>query len=209
MPNLNSADDFMAAATGHFLVSHETLARLKIYAELLEKWQPKINLVSATTIPFMWERHFFDSAQLVKYLPNTPASIVDFGSGAGFPGLVLAAFDYQVTLIESDQKKTAFMQEVAAKAGLKNIRFINKRIEEISPFKVDFISARALSGLSGLLGYAAPYLALGAQALFLKGAEVNEELTLAQEKWHIDYSLHSSLSDKKAKLVHIRKASRR
>lgn len=207
MPKITSPEAFARACAGFTSVSHETLAAITIYADLLVKWQSRINLVSNTTLPDLWERHFLDSAQMVAHLP-TGSRLVDLGSGAGFPGLVLAAFGYPVTLIESDQKKVAFMMEVARQSGIKTARFENQRIEKATPIEADFVTARALADVGQLLEYAEPYMKTGAQALFLKGDRVNEELTLASTKWHIDFQVSPSLTDPKAAVLLIRKASR-
>lgn len=208
MPKPMVPDDFIAACRPFVAVSHETIHRLKIYADLLAKWQTKINLVSASTLPDLWHRHFLDSAQLVKFFP-AESVIADIGSGAGFPGLVLAAFGYRVTMIESDQKKVAFMAEVVRQAGIKTASFQNCRIEKANIFKVDIVTARALADVSQLLDYAAPFMGLGAKGLFLKGSHVTEELTLAAQKWHMDTDVSPSLTDPDASVLLVRKATRR
>lgn len=210
MNKINNINDFLQAASPHFPVSHETANKLKMYASLLEKWQQKINLVSPSTIPDLWLRHFLDSAQLIKHLPKEKTKIMDFGSGAGFPGLVLAAFGHDIAVIESDQKKVAFMQEVARVAEIKTVTFFAERIENL-PIQqgVKFITARALAPLEALLDYAYPHLVLGAEALFLKGDDAAEELTLAGKKWHMDFVCYPSQTEPSATVLHIRKAVRR
>ncbi len=118
-------------------VSRETLARLERYAELLEKWNRRINLVGRGTIDDLWRRHMLDSAQLLPLIPDSAESLVDLGSGAGFPGLVLAICGVEnVHLIESDRKKSAFLREVARETAAP-VTIHNKRIEEIESFQVD------------------------------------------------------------------------
>ena len=143
-------------------VSRETLARFESYAALLKKWNPRINLVAESTLADLWRRHFLDSAQLQALLPpapeNRPLEIVDLGSGAGFPGLVLAILGAgTVTLLESDQRKTTFLRE-AARLTNTEIIVINQRIEAISAIPADVVTARALAPLPRLLSLAAPFL---------------------------------------------------
>lgn len=171
-------------------VSRETMERLQTYADLLVKWQKAINLVGPDTIPDLWRRHFLDSALLHPLIPPTPARVVDFGSGAGFPGLVLALMgDQEVHLIESDARKIAFLRE-AVRLTSAPVVLHHGRIEQIRPFPVDIITARALAPVAVLLGYTEPYLALSAdrscRCLFLKGRGVEQELTDAEKLWNMN-----------------------
>ena len=126
-----------------FSVSCETEKKLLVYEEMLKKWQNKINLISNSTINEIWERHFFDSAQLIKFIPHGTIKLLDLGSGAGFPGIILSIMGVdEVLLVESDKRKAIFMSEVGRNLGL-NIKIINERIENVAPFKVDIITARA------------------------------------------------------------------
>jgi len=164
-----------------FKVSRETLASLSAYVALLAKWQPRINLVSPATLPDIWDRHILDSAQLLPHLPMVPAHqrcrILDIGSGAGFPGLVLAILGAgDVQLVESDQRKAAFLQTVIRELGL-SARVSNQRIETLSACQPDVITARALAALPKLMSLISPQLHNGLTCLFLKGASVEEELT--------------------------------
>lgn len=175
-------------------VSHETVLKLQAYEELLKKWQAKINLVSPTTLNDIWPRHFYDSAQLLSYISDDQR-VLDFGSGAGFPAMVLAIMGVkQVTAIESDQRKMAFLQEVARITETK-INLINQRIEAVAPFEVDVITARAFAPLDKLLGFAAPWWRDGVRGIFLKGANVKEELTAASALWHIECRCEASRAD--------------
>ena len=174
-------------------VSRETVERLQTYAELLVKWQAKINLVGPATLPDLWRRHMLDSAQMAHYLPEGP--VLDLGSGAGFPGLVLAIMTGQpVNLVESDVRKCAFLREAARVTGA-NAVIHNKRIETIEPFPVASVTARALASLDKLLDWAAPFLQQRTQCLFLKGRSVDEELTQAGEHWNMAARRVASLSD--------------
>ena len=177
---MNSSD---IAVIESFGVSRETLERLKIYAELLHKWQAKMNLVSNSTLHEIWLRHFADSLQLLKYRKDAKIWL-DLGSGAGFPGLPIAIHFASgdkggfVHLIERDSKKCAFMREVARETGAAahihhgEITTIVKDLGEI-----DLVVSRAVASLSTLLGWASPLLNGGAVALFLKGQDMDKELT--------------------------------
>ncbi len=134
-------------------VPRETFDRLLEFDRVLMDWSERHNLIARSTIKDRWERHFFDSAQLVPLLPETVKTLVDLGSGAGFPGLVLAAMlaprGTQVTLIESTQKKCAFLREAGAAMGLENLKVVPERIESVGlGFKPDIITARALARLT-------------------------------------------------------------
>lgn len=161
----------------------EIEAGLAVYAELLLKWQRTINLVSATTLPHIWTRHFADSLQVSQAMPEARIW-VDLGSGAGFPGLVTAIAlkglpGALVHLIDSDQRKCAFLREVSRETGAPTIVH-NARIEDVAPEigdPIDAVSARALAPLPQLLDYAAIFLRKGARGVFLKGQHLDDELT--------------------------------
>ncbi len=187
-------------ATG---VSRETLARLETYAALLVKWNRAINLVGRSTIGDLWRRHMLDSAQLIPLLPEPPPGrpriIVDLGSGAGFPGLVLAMLGAGEThLIEADARKAVFLGEVA-RATETQVAIHATRIEALRPFPADVVTARACAGLARLLDYAAPFLEPGPdrrrRCLFLKGQRVDRELTAAENRWKITTRRIASRSD--------------
>lgn len=173
--NIYGAAEFQAD-TG---VSRETLARLELYAELLIKWNRAINLVGPATLPDLWRRHMLDSAQLLRLLPEKPdLSVADLGSGAGFPGLVLALCNIgKVHLVEADQKKATFLRQVLRETGA-TAEIHCCRIETLSDLQVDLVTARALAPLSDLVTYAAPLLKADGCCLFLKGRGVEDELTL-------------------------------
>ena len=147
-------------------VSRETLARLESYAALLEKWSRAINLVGRDTLPDLWGRHMLDSAQLVDHLPpppqDRPRRLLDLGSGAGFPGLVLAILGAgELHLVEADGKKCGFLREAAraSKTSGAEVTVHHTRIESLPPLAVDVVTARALAPLPRLLELAAPFLA--------------------------------------------------
>jgi 16S rRNA (guanine527-N7)-methyltransferase len=182
-------DGFQSATN----VSRETLDRLKVYADLLLKWQKAINLVSKKTLPDLWQRHMLDSAQLFDIAQSiiseqgadarhlSECSWLDLGSGAGFPGLVLSIMGVgQMHLVESDARKCTFMREVARETGA-NVIFHTCRIEKLpeqkdNPGQVDFISARALAKTDKLLEWATPFRSQNTVCLFPKGQDVDFEL---------------------------------
>jgi 16S rRNA (guanine527-N7)-methyltransferase len=185
-------------------VSRETLIRLEVYAEMLKDWQTRMNLVSRSSLDDLWRRHFLDSAQLFRLLSPEPSPLFDLGSGAGFPGLVLAIMGVpDVTLIESNQKKSSFLREVAKETGTKVTVFSDRAEQFYGPAPARTIVARALAPLEKLIPLAKPLLARGGEFLFLKGARADEELTVAQEKWHIDVERIRSLSDDQATILRI------
>lgn len=189
------------------IVSRETMDRLKTYQHLLETWQQKINLVSASTLPHLWERHFEDSLQLLSHLPPGEISLVDLGSGAGFPGLVLALArpdDLKVTLVESDLRKSLFLENVSRETKVK-VTVLTERIESLKgKIKGDVITARALAPLVDLLEYAYPLMKEGAFGLFLKGKDAEKEIEEAQKKWEFDLEIFPSLTDSKGHLLKIK-----
>lgn len=190
----------LAAATG---VSRETIERLSAYAALLVKWQARINLVSASTLTDLWRRHMLDSAQLLPLLPEGTTSLIDLGSGAGFPGLVLAILGIpEVHLIESDQRKCVFLAEAARAAGAK-ATIHNKRIEQIEGLSAGVVTARACAPLDLLLTYAQRFLWHGGKVLFLKGAAVEEEVAAARKNWQMEIERFPSTSDPKGCILRI------
>jgi 16S rRNA (guanine527-N7)-methyltransferase len=172
-----------AAARALLPIAPETEARLAVFTDLLLKWQKVINLVSAATLPQLWTRHFIDSLQVQAVAPEVRLW-VDLGSGAGFPGLVtaIALADVpgaQVHLIDSDQRKCAFLREVSRETGAPAVVHTG-RIEDIAPKipgQIGAVSARALAPMPQLLAYAAIFLEKGALGVFLKGQHVEAELT--------------------------------
>lgn len=184
-------------------VSRETLERLEVYARLLTKWQKAINLVSAATLADVWRRHFLDSGQIFRHLPQDRCSLLDIGSGAGFPGLVLAILGAEgVHLCESDRRKCVFLREVARETATE-IVVHDCRIEDLPAMKADVVTARALASIDVLLDYAHPYLKNDSICLFLKGRAVQAELTTARKKWKLAETLIPSVSDREGVLVRL------
>ena len=199
-------------ALGHG-VSRETLERLQVLAAAVEKWTKRINLIAPSTLPDIWRRHIADSAQLWELRPEGAGSWIDLGSGAGFPGLVVAAFaadsspSVDVTLVESDQRKAAFLMTAAREMGL-SVEVLVARIETLPARRFDVVSARALASLTILLGLARPFAGAGTVCLFPKGAKAESELTEARRDWHIEAQLHRSLVDPSSQIIEIREFSR-
>ncbi len=173
----------------------EPMERLTVYADLLIRWQQRINLVGPNTIPDLWRRHMLDSWQLYPLLPPTAHRLVDLGSGAGFPGLVLAILGApDPHLIESDSRKAAFLREAARATGTE-ITVHTERIEKVSPLGADIVTARALAPLAKLLPWADRHLAPGGHCLFLKGAGAEDELTEAAKDWMMTCRRTRSITD--------------
>ena len=189
-------------------VSRETLARLEAYAALLTRWSARINLIGRDTIPDLWRRHILDSAQLRSFVPDRVRSMIDLGSGAGLPGLVLAILGVPgVELVEADSRKCAFLRE-AARITEVAVTLRTCRIEAVSPHPVDVVIARACAPLDRLLGLAERFFAPDSECLFLKGERVAEELTLARKGWTMTASLHQSRSDPRGVVLRLQQVAR-
>jgi len=185
------ADGFAAAAG----VSRGTMLRLDAYAALLLAWSTRINLVGRATLDDLWRRHFLDSAQLLPLIPRSARSLVDLGSGAGFPGLVLSILGVPgVELIEADSRKAAFLRE-AARVTAADVAIRGCRVEAVAPHAVDVVTARACAPLDRLLALTERFIGPSSICLFLKGARVEEELTVAGKAWTMAVSRHPSRAD--------------
>jgi len=181
-----------AAATG---VSRETMARLEAYAALLVAWSARINLVGRATLDDLWRRHFLDSAQLLPLIPAGAQSLVDLGSGAGFPGLVLAVLGVPgVELVEADRRKAAFLREAARITDAPAI-IRGCRIEAAAPRPADVLTARGCAPLDRLLALGKRFIEPQTTCLFLKGARAEEELTEAGKAWTMTVARHPSRAD--------------
>lgn len=185
-------------------VSRETLRPIERWLAELTRWNAKINLVSHSTLQDPWRRHVLDSGQLLRLFSPVTERIVDLGSGAGLPGLILAGLGMpDVHLIESDKRKAAFLREAARAMGVK-VTVHACRIEAAPPIKVDMVTARALAPVADLLRLAAPFVQQGGACLFLKGRSLADELTEARETWKIDTVIEPSLSDPGGQVLLIR-----
>ncbi|MGL1920461.1 MAG: 16S rRNA (guanine(527)-N(7))-methyltransferase RsmG [Hyphomicrobiales bacterium] len=213
---------------------------LEEYERFVLKWQKSINLIAPSTTTDIWVRHIIDSAQLFKMLDRTgKKSLVDFGSGGGFPALVIAILDKHadenpnsltVTCVESVNKKSAFLKDVTRRLKL-NVKVQNMRIEAFAEVldsespsvnhnasretyglnekgKFDFVTARALASLDKLMAYSAPFVSFEggdnvSTIFFLKGQDIDKELTEATKCWHIDYDLTDSQTHDMGKIIRI------
>jgi 16S rRNA (guanine527-N7)-methyltransferase len=195
-----------AAAMG---VSHETLARLERYAGLLKDWNRLHNLVSERSLEDLWRRHFWDSAQLAPLIPAGTRTIADLGSGAGFPGLVLAELlrnRVSVTLNEATAKKCAFLVAAAEAMELK-VEVRNQRMEDAATEAFDVVTARACAPLPKLLSYAHHFRGPNTVCLFLKGQNVGPELTEAHKSWKMEVRQIPSLTDPSGVILELRELS--
>lgn len=190
-------------------LTDEHVARLAAHVRLLVQWQERMNLVGRSSLNDVWRRHVLDSAQLVALLPAAPQTIVDLGSGAGFPGMVLAVLSpHAIHLVESNGKKCSFLRELnrvlAARAVIHQ-----RRIEEIRGVEVDYVIARACAPLPKLLEYARPLLKPGGKCLFLKGQKMQEELTESLKRWKMSVEMIRSLSDPAGTILHLGEIAQR
>ena len=196
-------------------VSRETESRLDLYLDLLGQWQTKTNLVAPSTLPHLWTRHVADSLQLLTLAPNA-RTWVDLGSGGGFPGIVLACALAEkpgavVHLVERNSKKAAFLREalrITGAPGIVHATGIEDIVDSIQG-PIDCVTARALAPLHELIGFAEPLVGKGAKALFLKGQDVEAELTEATKCWNIKPILHASLTGGQGWIVELDHIERR
>ncbi|MFV1439850.1 16S rRNA (guanine(527)-N(7))-methyltransferase RsmG [Phaeobacter sp. JH18-32] len=197
---------------GKSYVSRETYDRLKHYESLVKKWSPKINLVAKSTLDSVWDRHIVDSIQICE-LTEFPKTWVDIGSGGGFPGVVVAiiaaerAPDCSITLIESDQRKCAFLRTAIRECGA-TAKVVSERIEKVPSIGADVMSARALADLTTLLGFAEHHLHPGGIALLSKGVQWKKEVDNARSQWQFDLKSTSSWTEPEAVILEIRGVTR-
>lgn len=199
-------------------VSRETLARLDVFVELLLRWQPRINLIAPSTVATLWTRHVADSLQLLELAPRTSKATapvwVDLGSGGGFPGLAVACAladnpGARVHLVESNAKKVAFLREATRQTGAA-AKVDAARIEDtkLAPI-ADVVTARALAPLNQLLTMVASFVQNGAQALLLKGQDIDRELTEATKYWNIQADLVASKTSASGRVLIVRGLAQR
>ena len=187
-------------------VSRETLAQLEAFVALVEKWQPAINLIAKRSVPVAWQRHVLDSAQLFRACPSGASRWADLGSGAGFPGIVIAIMaveaqpQLRVTLVESDKRKATFLMQASRQLGL-DIVLITERAESLAPLMADVVSARALASLSDLCPLALRHSKPGGIAVFPKGAQAEAELADTRRAWRFDATLLPSHTDPAGRIV--------
>jgi 16S rRNA (guanine527-N7)-methyltransferase len=190
-------------------VSRETLERLETYARLLRKWTAAINLVAPDSLSDLWRRHMLDSAQLAPLLTAGAGRIADLGSGAGFPGLVLAILGCgEIHLVESDRRKVQFLREVSRETAA-GAQVLASRIEDLSPLSADVVIARALAPLDRLFDYVTRHLAPGGRALLPKGRGWEQELDAARARWRFAVQAHPSQTHAEGRILAIAALERR
>ncbi len=194
--------------TDDYNVSRETMERFESYRKLLLKWAAQINLVGPATLDHFWARHALDSAQLSSFVAGQVHTFADFGSGAGLPGLILAAMladkqsDYRATLVEASAKRCGFLREAARTLNV-NVEIVQAKLETISPIRVDLVTARAFAPLEKLLTYSYPWSELGARIIFLKGGDVQAEIDQASTNWSFQSRIVTSVTDSRGCVVEI------
>ncbi len=210
----NAADFDAIRFAETFDVSRETIEALEVYADLLLKWQRRINLIADSTASEIWWRHFADSGQLVGFLPDPKdgelPTLADIGSGAGFPGLVVALMApmFHVKLIESNAKKTAFLQEVVARTGARNVEILRARAESQVGWTADIVTARACAALTNLLEMTQGIRGPDTICFFLKGATAERELTEAREAWKMTAQSTPSVTNPDSVILTISEVNR-
>lgn len=193
-------------------VSRETLSALLEYETMLLKWNKSINLISNTTSDKIWTRHFLDSAQIIPLLPHAGSKIIDIGTGAGFPGLVLSIVakekipSLEFTLVDESAKRAAFLREAVRVTGAKAI-VINSKIETLGAEGFDIVTARAFAPLEKLLSLAHPHLTSDGRLLLLKGEESEKELEMARKKWSFKHESFTSQTNPKGVILRISELS--
>lgn len=196
------------AVLPEILVSRETQTRLELLVEEVLLWSRRVNLVGGAEPPSIWDRHVLDSLQLAPLLGADPGTLVDMGSGAGFPGLVLAiAMDRHVHLVEADRRKAAFLRE-AARVTRAPVTVHPVRIEAAEIPTPAVIMARALAPLSALLCYAEKLAGPKTSCLFPKGIGLRQELAAAEKQWAMKYALHPSTTNPEAAILEITEFAR-
>ena len=211
LTNINTYEKF----SSHVFVSRETYDKLCLFQKILIKWQKSINLISKNTIENTWERHFLDSAQLYKFVRDIEGNIIDFGSGAGFPGMVLAIMGKKnIHLVESDYKKCVFLKEIAMLTET-DITIHNCRIEKLNFINVDLVTCRALASLKNLIHYVDVFInkSLGERRqypklLFLKGKSCFSEIIELSKIKKISFEEYPSITDKDGRILYISKVDK-
>lgn len=195
-------------------VSRETFEKLKSYNQTLVEWQKKFNLVSKSSMENAWSRHFEDSAQLFEYIPENAKSLIDFGSGAGFPAMVIAIIAGEktpylnVVMVESIRKKTLFLNAVA-NVTKTPVTIINDRIENIPLQNFDVITSRAMASLKELLEYAYKFCHKNTVCIFPKGKKYASELSEAHKFWRFKCRVVQSIVSEEGKILIINNISKK
>jgi len=195
--------DHRAAFLAACPVSRETEARLDRYDVLLREWNQSLSLVSESTLDVMWTRHFLDSAQLARLVPDPARPVVDIGTGAGFPGVILAIMGLpHIHLIEHNMRKVAFLRTVIAALGL-DVTLHAMKVESVKPFPAGAVTARAFKPLVELIGVGRKFLAEDGVAIFPKGRRAAEELAAAEARWRMNVERFPSLTDSESTIFRL------
>ena len=196
-------------------VSRETQEKLRDFVLLLQEWNEKMNLVSKSSMADVWVRHVLDSMQLVKYIKTDVRSVVDIGSGSGFPGIITAVLLQEVSptakiyFVESIAKKTVYLKDVCEKLGLNNVMVVHKRIEDAVFKDVDVVTARAVAALNVLLGYAYKISSANTKMIFPKGQSYLEEINEAKKQWAFKCDIHKNMYHENGVVLEISKVEKK
>lgn len=192
-------------------VSRETEERLHAFQALVKKWNPRINLVSSSTLSVFWDRHIVDSLQISQHILPKGGKWVDLGSGGGFPGIVLAVVfadqDLDFILVESDQRKATFLRTAIRELSLDKVKVICDRIENVPPLQANHVSARALAPLSLLLSFVDRHMSRDGTAWLLKGENWQREVQEAQSDWAFNLESFPSMTSSEAALLKVSEVS--
>jgi len=200
---MNSSEHFFKELNKITDVSRETFESLEEYVSLLCKWNQSMNLIGKATEREIWQRHIIDSLQLIPLFPKEYKTITDIGSGGGLPGIVLAISTKKVThLIESNQKKAIFLNQ-ASSLCQKNIHIHNNRVESLSPWESDILTARAFAPLEKIFEWSGDFIKKSKICLFLKGQNVVEEITEASRCWDFEYEIIQSQTSNNGKILRV------
>lgn len=200
-------DSFVEYVNSLENVSDETIQKFSDYYNLLLKWQVKINLIGNISDD-IWTRHFLDSVQIIKLIEGHDKKILDLGSGAGFPGMVLSILGHDVTLVESDGKKTTFLSEVR-RITKSDTKIFNGRIEDFKKSNFNAITSRACADLDTLLEYAFPSVSHGTECILHKGKNHQKEISDAQKKWSFQFKIIQSITDSDGVILKISNITKR
>lgn len=191
-----------------FPLNDTQIKNLEDFVALLLHENDNFNFIGKSTIENIWDRHILDSAQLLRFVENKNLKFADFGSGAGFPGIVLSIFGLrEIHLIEKSFRKSEFLRR--AKAFSQNKIFVQQsKLEEMAALEFDCIVSRALAPLDQLLIYTQKFLKKDGYCLFLKGKNLVKEIELAKKTFQFEYELHPSLTSQESNIIKVSKISK-
>jgi 16S rRNA (guanine527-N7)-methyltransferase len=200
---IDSEQEARAWIASHLDVSRETMGGLDALIGLVAQENERQNLIARDSLPCIWRRHVADSAQLLRHAPAGATSWLDLGSGAGFPGLVVALlWPSEMTLVESRRLRADFLRAAASALGLSHsVSVVHARLERVTPSSFDVISARAFAPLDRLLQLAAPFSTEKTRWILPKGRSAQSELDAVRSAWQGDFRLEPSLTDPDARII--------